>query len=293
MPQWNCNCAVCREARSGTGRVRCRTQSSVAVSADGQHWFLLNASPDIRAQIETFIPLRPSIEKTRNSPIEGLLLTNADLDHSLGLLLLREGERLCIHATKAVQIALTEGISIGQTLDSFCGIEWIEPPSTPRSLRRRNGSPSGLIYEAIPLSGKAPRFMNGKAPHSPTNTVGYQITDEKTGGRLLFLPDIADVNETISSLLPECELLLFDGTFWSENEMRARGTGTLSASDMGHLPISGPRGSLEMLAKLRIQHKIYTHINNTNPILIEDSQECATVKAAGCVVGQDGMDFEI
>jgi pyrroloquinoline quinone biosynthesis protein B len=293
VPQWNCNCAVCQEARRRNGRVQPRTQSSVAVSADGQHWFLLNASPDIRAQIENFPPLRPSGNKARNSPIEGVLLTNADLDHSLGLLLLREGEKLCIHATNAVRVALTEGISIGPTLDFFCGTEWIEPPTRPQSLRKRDSSASGLTYEAIPLYGKSPRFMKGKEARSTTNTVGYRITDDKTGGRLLFLPEVAGASEGISRLLSNCDALLFDGTFWSENEMRERGVGTLSAADMGHLPISGETASLNALAKLGIKHKIYTHINNTNPILIEDSPECAAVKAAGCIVGQDGMEIEI
>lgn len=293
MPQWNCNCVVCAEARTRNGRVQPRTQSSVAVSADGRHWFLLNASPDIRSQIENFPPLRPSGEKLRNSPIEAVLLTNADLDHSLGLLLLREGERLRIHATEAVRLALTEGISIARTLESFSGAEWIEPLATPQPLLNRDGSPSGLIYEAIPLSGKPPRFMKGKAPPSTTNTVGYRIEHKKTGGVLLFLPDVAEVSEDLSHYLTECDALLFDGTFWSENEMRDRGVGTLSSADMGHVPISGERGSLNALAKLRIQHKIYTHINNTNPILIEDSPEHAAVKASGCTVGRDGMEIEI
>ena len=293
VPQWNCNCDVCREARSGSGRVRPRTQSSVAVSADGRHWFLLNASPDIRAQIENFPPLHPSGNKLRNSPIEGVLLTNADLDHSLGLLLLREGEKVLVHAAKPVQIALTQGISIAPTLHFFSGSEWIQPPSAPEPLPRRDGSASGMSYEAIPLSGKPPRFMKGKAAPSTTNTVGYRITDEQTGRRLLFLPDVAEANENISRLFSECDALLFDGTFWSENEMRERHVGTLAAAEMGHLPISGEKGSLNVLANLRIKHKIYTHINNTNPILIEDSPESVAVKAAGCIVGQDGMEIEI
>jgi pyrroloquinoline quinone biosynthesis protein B len=292
VPQWNCNCAGCREARNGNGRVRPRTQSSVAISADGQHWFLLNASPDIREQIGTFPPLRPSGDTIRNSPIEGVLLTNADLDHTIGLLLLREGDRLCIRATSAVRLALTEGISIGQTLDSFSGTAWIEPPMKPQPLLRRDGSPSGLTYEALPLPGKPPRFFRQK-PARSENVVGYRISDEKSGGRLLFIPDVAEISKTVSSVLPECDVLLFDGTFWSENEMREQGVGTVSAADMGHVAISGETGSLKVLAKLRIQHKIYTHINNTNPILIEDSRESAEVKSAGCVVGCDGMEFEI
>lgn len=293
VPQWNCNCVVCREARTASGRVQTRTQSSVAISTDGQHWFLLNASPDIRAQIENFTPLRSSGEKLRNSPIEAVLLTNADLDHSLGLLLLREGEKLSIHATASVQAALADGISIAQTLDSFCGAEWIEPSTRPRPLRRRDGEISGLSYEAIPLCGKPPRFMKGKATPSATNTVAYRIKDEKTSGTLLFLPDVAEISENVSRLLKECDALLFDGTFWSENEMRDRGVGTLCAADMGHVPIAGDGGSLNALAKLRIKHKIYTHINNTNPILIEDSPECTAVKAASCIVGCDGMEIEI
>jgi pyrroloquinoline quinone biosynthesis protein B len=293
VPQWNCNCDVCREARTKNGRVQPRTQSSVAVSADGQNWFLLNASPDIRVQIENFAPLFPDYDKTRNSPIEGVLLTNADLDHSLGLLLLREGEKLCIHATAATRLALTEGISIAQTLNFFSGAEWIEPPTKRKPLLLRDGAPSGLEYEAIPLGGKPPRFMGGKKASSAENVIGYRIRDAKTGGTLAFLPDVAEVSKVLVMALIAPQVLLFDGTFWSENEMRERGAGTLSASDMGHWPISGERGSLEWLANFRIPHKIYTHINNTNPILIEDSPECAAVKAAGCIVGQDGMEIEI
>jgi pyrroloquinoline quinone biosynthesis protein B len=292
VPQWNCDCAVCREARTGTGRVRPRTQSSVAISADGRIWFLLNASPDIRGQIESFKPLQPTAGKSsRHSPIEGILLTNADLDHTLGLMLLREGEKLRVHATPNVRRALTEGISFQPALESFCGTEWIEPSPTATPLLRRDGSPSGLTYQAIPLPGKPPRFMKAKTMGG--NVVGYHIVDAKTGGRLLFLPDVAELNQTISQWLPKCDALLFDGTFWSETEMRDQGLGNLTAADMGHAPISGANGSLKLLAEQDIRHKIYTHINNTNPILIEDSPEAAAVKAAGCAVGRDGMEFEI
>jgi len=293
VPQWNCRCAVCREARSGSGRVSPRTQSSVAISADGRSWFLLNASPDIRAQIEAFAPLHPAPEKTRHSPIEAVLLTNADLDHTLGLLLLREGEKLAIHATANVRTALTDGISLSSTLDTFCGTKWIEPPTKPQPLPKRDGSASGLRYEAIPIAGKPPRFFKAKTPSTAGNVVGYRITDERTGGRLLFLPDIAALNKDLLHLLPECDALLFDGTFWSETEMRDQGLGSLAAADMGHIPISGATGSLNTLAKLPVKHKIYTHINNTNPVLIDHSPESTAVKAAGCIVGRDGMTIEI
>jgi pyrroloquinoline quinone biosynthesis protein B len=293
VPQWNCNCAVCREARAGTGRVQPRTQSSVAVSADGRRWFLLNASPDIRAQIETFPPLQPPAGKTRGSPIEAVLLTNADLDHTLGLLLMREGEKLLVHATANVRRSLTQGISIAPVLESFCSIEWTQPPAIPSPLSCRDGSQSGLLYQAIPLPGRPPRFMQGLAMPSAGNVIGYRIIDGKTGGRLLFLPDIAALDEALLRLLPECDVLLFDGTFWSENEMQERGAGNFPASGMGHMPISGEGGSLKILAELKVKHKIYLHINNTNPILMEDSPEQAAVTAAGCAVGLDGMELLI
>jgi pyrroloquinoline quinone biosynthesis protein B len=291
-PQWNCGCRACREARAGNGRVRPRTQSSVAISADHRNWFLLNASPDIRAQLENFPPLHPSGD-SRNSPIEAILLTNADLDHSLGLLLLREGETIRIHAAPEIRRSLSEGVGFERVLASFCGTEWIEPPAKPQPLRRRDGSVSGLTYEAIPLPGKPPRFMKSKMNSRAGNVVGYRITDDKTGGRLLFLPEVAALDEGLLRWLPECDALLFDGTFWSENEMREQNLGSLLAADMGHAPISGGAGSLKVLAKLDIRHKIYTHINNTNPILIEDSPENAAVKAAGCAIGHDGMEIEL
>ena len=293
VPQWNCNCPACREARAGTGRVTPRTQSAVAISADDKRWFLLNASPDIRSQIENFPPLHPPASETRGSPIEGVLLTNADLDHTLGLFILREGKKLKVHATDQVRRSLTEGVSIAPTMAFFCGIDWIEPPSRLAPLPCRDGSPSGLRYQALDLNGKPPRFMQGRAKAAPGEVVGYRIVDERTGGRLLFLPDVAQISETLQSEFSECDALLFDGTFWSENEMEQSGVGHALAGSMGHVPISGSRGSLEILARLKIQNKTYVHINNTNPILRRDSAEHTAVKAAGCGIGEDGLELSI
>ncbi len=293
VPQWNCNCAVCQEARKPNGRVRPRKQSSVAISADSQRWFLLNASPDICAQIESFRPLGPPADKTRGSAIQAVLLTNADLDHTLGLLLLREGEQLRVHAPAAVRKALCE-IAIEATLTGFSGLKWIEPPGTAQPLIGRDGTACGLTCQQIPVRGRAPRFMQReKEPAAAGNVVGYLLADEETGGRLLFLPDVAEIDEGLIGWLPACEALLFDGTFWSENEMQERGVGGGSASSMGHVPISGSGGSLEILSRLPVKTKIYIHINNTNPILLEDSPERGAVVQAGCVVGMDGMDIVI
>jgi pyrroloquinoline quinone biosynthesis protein B len=179
------------------------------------------------------------------------------------------------------------------TIKSFCGIEWIRPPKNLSPLPGRNGSRSGLVYQAVPLLGKAPRFVRPAPRSRAGNVVGYRLVDERTGGRLLFLPDVAAIDDTLDRFLPDCDALFFDGTFWSEHEMRDCGAGVHSASNMGHIPISGPHGSLKVLAALRVKHKVYVHVNNTNPVLFEDSSERAAVTAGGCVVGWDGMEIRI
>jgi pyrroloquinoline quinone biosynthesis protein B len=294
LPQWNCNCANCREARQGSSRVIGRTQSSVAVSADGRRWFLLNASPDLRGQLENFSPLHPDKSSRRSTPIEGVLLTNADLDHTLGLFLLREGEKLHVHATPSVRRTLTKSISIDGVLGSFCGVRWTVPSRRLAPLRCRDGSPSGLRYQAIELKGKAPRFARRGRGSKSGHCVGYRFIDERTHGSLMFFPDVAAIDDRIANLLGGCDVLLFDGTFWSENEMQKAGVGRVPAGKMGHVPISGPGGSLKQLAGLSsVRHKIYFHINNTNPILRKGSPQYAAVQAAGLQVGHDGMKIII
>ena len=290
FPQWNCNCATCRGARAM--RARPRTQSCVALSADGRSWFLLNASPDLRVQIESFAPLRPA-GSVRGTAVEGVLLTNADLDHTLGLFLLREGERLAIHATRTVRRALAEGLALPAVLASFCRADWIEPPAELAPLCRRDGTPSGLLYAALSVPGKPPRYLDGRAAPSAGTSVGYRIVDEATGGRLVFLPDVAALDEAVLAALRDCDAVLFDGTFWSQDEMRSMGVGTASAADMGHLPVGGPDGSLVRLAELPVSLKIYIHINNTNPILLDESPERRAVEAGGVAVGYDGWDFSL
>jgi len=282
------------------------------VSADGQRWFLLNASPDLRWQIERTAALQPLPGATRGSPIEAVLLTNADLDHTLRLLLLREGQKLPMIATSQVQNSLSQGLHLPATLEAFCGAEWRRPAAELSPLLCRDSSPSGLLCEAVPLAGKAPRYLGTARPNAnhqestPLSSsrgtpgfsnaghcIGYRIVDPSTGGRLLFLPDVAVADERLRGLLAKCDALLFDGTFWSEHEMENCGAGVLPASAMGHLPISVNEGSLKILAALSVKHKIYLHINNTNPVLFEDSPERAAVSAAGCLVGRDGMELAL
>ena len=295
VPQWNCNCPVCAEARRPGGRVRPRTQSSVAVSADGSSWFLLNASPDIRRQILDFPALGPGGVTARGSAISGVLLTNADIDHSLGLLLMREGARLRVHATEEVRETLTTGISIAPVIETFCGIDWIQPPVEATPVCKADGSESGLSYQAIPLAVQPPRFASNARYKAGSNNhvVGYRVQDQSTGGRLLFLPNVAKFEDQLAAFLKEADIILFDGTFWTDNEMIECGAGQQTATAMGHQPISGSDGSLARLRQLKARHKIYVHINNTNPILFEDSPERAEVERSGCSVGNDGTELVI
>jgi len=294
FPQWNCNCANCAGFRSGKIKARSRTQSSAAVSADGEHWFLLNVSPDIGHQIASFGPLGPSTDSRRGSGIESVLLTNADLDHTLGLFQLREGKPLVIYAGVGTQEALTAGLNLDAVLASYCGVDWRTPPSTLTPLPLVDGSPSGLSFCAFSLPGNPPKYRRGAVEASDSSdSLGYRIADDATGAAMVFVPDLAEWTDTVESQIAGCRLLLIDGTFWSDDEMVKAGVGTARASSMGHLPISGPGGTLARLAEVDIDRKVYVHINNTNPILREDSAERAEVDAAGVVVGEDGMEFEV
>ncbi len=290
FPQWNCNCPNCQSARAGTDGARPRLQASVALSGDDEHWFLLNASPDVRAQIESFAPFLPAVG-VRGTGIEGILLTNADLDHTLGLTLLREGNNLVVHATTAVRRALTEGLRLDAILSCYGGVTWREPPTELTPLLGRAGTPSGLRYAAFPVPGKLPRYREGSAAPSDADTVGYRFEDEKTKGRLVFIPNVAALGDSVLDQLRASDAVLLDGTFWSEQEMPALGAGTLGASAMGHLPIGGAGGSLAQIGGLPALLKVYLHINNTNPMLCEGSPERQTVEAAGVIVGYDGQEF--
>ena len=266
-----------------------RTQSSVAVSADGVNWFLVNASPDLRAQIEATPALHPKDTSLRNSPIAGVLLTNADLDHVLGLILLREGEPIPVLATDAVRETLVEALGYDALIGGFCGVRWEKVDVDSSELRLRDGSPSGLSVRAIRLPGGPPRFVKA-AKVRDGHSVALQIIDDR-GARLLIAPDVAEITPALRRALEEADAVLFDGTFWSADELRRIDPHARLAHEMGHLPIRD--GSLEVLEKIPAGRKIFTHINNTNPILAGDSPERAAVTAAGVVVGEDGMEFEL
>ena len=284
FPQWNCGCPRCRAARDGSRPCRPRTQSSVAVSADYRRWFLLNASPDIRAQIESFPPLHP--RGVRDSPLQAVLLTDGELDHTLGLLLLREADVLEVHATEAVHETLCNGTSLLQTLGAYARIEW-RPVSTGEEVSLADG----LSYRAFDVpSDKRARFGTGAGDES---VVGYRFTDGRTGRALVYLPGAQQLTASVLAHLEGCACLLFDGTCWQDDELIRLGIAEKTSRDMGHLPIDGAYGSLKQLAPLPIERKIYIHINNTNPILLEDAPERRIVEEHGLEVAADGLELEI
>ena len=281
FPQWNCNCPQCRAVRAGSRPCRPRTQSSVAVSADYRRWFLLNASPDLRAQIESFPALHP--HGLRDSPLQAVLLTDAELDHTLGLLLLREAGRLEVHATAAVHETLCTGTSLLQTLGAYAHIEW-QPVATGREVALADG----LSYRAFPVpTTKRARFGTGEG------VVGYRITNGHTGRALVYLPNAQQVTASVRAHLEGCTCVLFDGTCWQDDELIQLGIADRTSREMGHLPIAGAGGSLGQLARLPIERRIYIHVNNTNPILLEDSPERRMVEDHGLEVAADGLELEM
>jgi pyrroloquinoline quinone biosynthesis protein B len=283
FPQWNCNCPQCRAVRDGSRPCRPRTQSSVAVSADYRQWFLLNASPDLRAQIESFPALHP--HGLRDSPLQAVLLTDAELDHTLGLLLLREAGRLKVHATAAVHETLCTGTALFHTLGAYAHIEW-----RPVAPGREVSLADGLSYRAFPgPTTKRARFGTGEGEEG---VVGYRITNGHTGPALVHLPNAQQLTASVRAHLEGCTCLLFDGTCWQDDELIRLGIAGKTSREMGHLPIAGAEGSLEQLAPLPIERKIYIHINNTNPILLEDAPERRIVEEHGLEVAADGLELE-
>ncbi len=267
--------------------MRARTQESIAVSADGASWFVINVSPEIRAQIESCPPLTP--RAPRHSPIAGLLLTNGDLDHCLGLLSLRESHPLVVYATESVRVGFTSGNVLYRTLERFPG----QATWTPLALEREQPlGDSGLHVTAIPTPGKPPLHLTGIQAPSPDDNIGLVIRDARTGGRLAYFSGVAGPSAAVAQALASADVFFFDGTFWSSDELPAAGIGTRRAEDMSHWPLGGPEGSLAYLAR-QPGRRILIHVNNTNPILRDDSAERQALTAAGIEVAADGLELSL
>ncbi|MGQ0666998.1 MAG: pyrroloquinoline quinone biosynthesis protein PqqB, partial [Nitrospiraceae bacterium] len=271
-----------------------RTQESVCLSPEEGTWFLVNASPDIRAQIESFGPLHPA--PSRATPVQAIFLTNGDLDHCLGLLSLRENHRLVIYATESVRRGFTEGNVLYRTLQRFAHqVTW-------RTLKLgveeivlcADGSPSGLTVQASAVPGKPPIHLEGLVAHDdPELNVGLRFCQSISGRVLAYFPAVGRITPSVCDALEGAACIMFDGTFWSSDELSAPGFLQKSAEDLAHWPVGGTEGSLSMLSKIAASRRMFIHLNNTNPMLREDSPERKIVEAAGWQVAWDGMEIRL
>jgi pyrroloquinoline quinone biosynthesis protein B len=283
VPQWNCNCRNCVAARRDKTLKSRRTQSSAAVSADGKNWLLLNASPDLSSQFAAFsslTPLSSAGKNRRGSAVQAVILTDGEMDHVAGLLSLREQKTLRLACTKAVKNLLTAHFPLLPTLEKYCRIEHSIFPVEI----------AGLRISALELElDKAPPYA--RRPARRGDVVGLRL--EANGHSLVYLPGLPGISPEVEEFIVGCDCLLVDGTFWSENEMIAPGLSRRTAREMGHVPVGGGSGSLAWLRGLDIPRKIYTHINNTNPILQKNSRERRQVSHAGVEISHDGMDIRL
>jgi pyrroloquinoline quinone biosynthesis protein B len=291
VPQWNCACRICRGCRDGSLPVRPRSQASAAVSADGRHWFLLHASPDVREQIERCPALHPV--SGRRSPIAGVLLGNGDLDACLGLLSLRESQPLTVYTSAAIASGFVEGNRFARTLARFDGqLRWRTLELGAPTVLTVDGEPSGLTVTAFAVPGKQPLHLVGTQPPSDGDTLALCIEEPARGRTLVWAPSVRGPSSTLSELLQRCDCALFDGTFWRDDELGRIAAGAPLARAMGHWPLGGPDGSLQLLAAMPAR-RILVHVNNTNPVLVEDSAEHALMRALGVELAHDGLEVQI
>ncbi len=292
FPQWNCNCPNCDGVRKGTIEASPRTQSSIAISSDNVNWLLFNASPDILAQFQRFPELQPG-RAIRDTAVKGIVLMDAQIDHTTGLFMLREGNTpLDIFCTDMVHEDLTQGNPVFKVLDHFCGVAWHQIPTAAGSTFQVEGI-NDIRITAVPLSSKAPPFSPHRHdPHEGDN-IGIQLEDTRTGKKLFYAPGLASIEPQLLPFMQQADCLMVDGTCWTNDEMQALGISNKLSLDMGHMPQSGASGMIEALRPLPASLKILIHINNTNPILHEDSSERQILEQENIAVAFDGMDFSL
>ena len=284
LPQWNCGGAYSMRARRGDPDCPQRSQPSIAVSADGERWSIINASPDIRDQLARFPGLYPR-EGTRDIPLDTVTLTNCDLDHSMGLLVLRESLPYRIVTTPWVRNAVLDNNAAWRLLEPAWGIAKLDQEFALDG--------DGVLQARFfPVPGKVPGYLEGLTRNHPESTVGLRITDTRTGKRLVYAAGIKALDDATLAELAAADCRFVDGTFWTADELLGMRPGALDAHAMGHLPLGGPDGSLVRISKLP-GRSVYIHINNTNPILDARSPEALEVAAAGVEIAYDGMEIEL
>ena len=291
FPQWNCHCAGCRRAFAGDPAARPRTQSSLAVSADGESWVLLNATPDLRQQILNTPVLHPR-QAPRHSPIAAVVLSNADVDHVTGLLVLRESYPFTVHATPRIQAVLAAN-RIFDVLNR--DLVRREPLSLGRPVPVTGPQgPTGITVEVFAVPGKIALYLEEGTPDvgaETEDTVGLRVS---AGDKSFFyIPGCAQVTPALADRLRGSELVFFDGTLWTDDEMIRHDTGIKTGRRMGHISVSGPGGTIAAFAGLDVRRKVFIHINNTNPMLLDDAPERAEAEAAGWTVAHDGLSLTL
>jgi len=292
VPQWNCGCPVCRAARTEHPELR-STQASIAISADGDHWYLINASPDLRQQLIATPPLHPRAGKLRHSPISGVILTNGEIDAIAGLLSMREGSSFTIYAHPKV-LSILKANSIFNVLNEKVRRQPIEEDKTFEPTLP-DGSPSGIEILPFAVPGKSAWYLEGEvhaaADDGAGDTLGVRVRDKATGKHFYFLAACAAVKDDLRSRLAGAPLIFFDGTVWRDDELIAAGLGNKTGQGMGHIAMSGDNGAIAALAGLDIERKIFLHINNSNPALLHDSAEREIAERAGWQIPADGTEI--
>ncbi len=291
FPQWNCNCENCKGVRAGTIKAIPRTQSSIAVSANGSDWILFNASPDIKRQLDDFTVIQPA-RHVRDTAITAIVITDAQIDHVTGLLTLREHNKPWdIYCTDAVKGDLTTGFPVFNILGHFRGINHHEVATdqTPFSIP----TAEGIEFTAVPLLSNAPPYSPHRGNTVPGDNIGMNIKDTRSGKSLFYAPGLGVAESHVLEYMRNADVILVDGTVWTDDEMSKEGISDKRASEMGHLDQSSDGGIMSILNAMEKPRKILIHINNTNPILNEESSQRATLNKAKIELAYDGMDIEL
>lgn len=292
FPQWNCHCANCKGLREGTIMATARTQSSIAVSSNGKDWVLINASPDIRQQINQSPQLWPE-QGSRGTNIRAAILSDSQIDHTTGLLTLREGLPLNVYCTDVVYEDLSTAFPLFNLLEHWHGGLVFNKINTEQNKPFVVASVDGLEFIPVVIESNAPPYSRYRDKVVAGNNIGLKIIDKNTGKYLFYLPGIVESTPEVEQILSEASCVLIDGTLWLDDEMIAQGFSTKLGSEMGHMPVNGEYGTVALLSKFAIDRKILIHINNTNPILNEQSPQHQFVLDNGVEIAVDGMEIII
>ncbi len=290
FPQWNCNCHNCHRIRHNTMNGKARSQSSIAVSTDNKNWLLINTSPDIRSQLEAFPAIQPK-EGIRDTGIKAILLIDSQIDHTTGMLMLREGKPLEVYCTEMVKQDLSTGFPLFTMLKDYCTVNHHAVPVDGSSFTIP--AIEDLRFYTQALKSKAPPYSPHRHdPHEGDN-IGVIIEQISTGKKVFYSPGLGEIEPHVMTAMQEVDCLLVDGTFWTDDEMCTQQISHKRAREIGHLPQSGPGGMIDVLSGVAKARKILIHINNTNPILDDDSEQRKILDAAGIEVAYDGLEIDL